>query len=289
MLRIAIIGPGAIGGTIAAWLAQENGHQVTLCARTPLDMLRIETPGGMVEARPRVLTDPAEATPVDWIVVTTKTYDAPAAARWIAPLSGAGTRLAVLQNGVEHRARFAGLVADAATVPAIVDIPAERTAPGRVLQRRDGTMIVPDDDAGRAFAALFAGTPIAVSTTDDFVTAAWRKLALNSAGAVNALLLKPAAIAQDEGIANVMRGLSSECVAVGRAEGANLPPSLPDDVVAAYRAMAPDSVNSLHADRAAGRAMELDARNGVIVRCGEAHRIATPINAAIVALLGAAG
>jgi 2-dehydropantoate 2-reductase len=34
--------------------------------------------------------------------------------------------------------------------------------------------------------------------------------------------------------------------------------------------------------------MELDARNGVIVRKGAAHGIATPANAMIVALLNAA-
>jgi 2-dehydropantoate 2-reductase len=34
--------------------------------------------------------------------------------------------------------------------------------------------------------------------------------------------------------------------------------------------------------------MELDARNGVIVRRGAAHGIATPVNAMVVALLEAA-
>lgn len=288
MIRIAIVGPGAIGGTIAAWLAQESDHEITLCARSVLDMLRIETPRGIVTARPEVLVDPATATPADWIIVTTKTYDAAGAARWIRPMLHATTRVAILQNGVEHLDRFAGLVPRAAMVPAVVDIPAERTAPGRVIQRREGTITVPDDDAGRAFAALLARTPIAVTTSDRFLTAAWRKLALNSAGAVNALLLKPAAIARDEGIAEVMRGLAAECVVVGRAESADLPDTLPDEVVAAYRAMAPESINSLHADRAAGRPMELDARNGVIVRRGAAHGIATPLNAAVVALLAAA-
>lgn len=74
----------------------------------------------------------------------------------------------------------------------------------------------------------------------------------------------------------------------GRAEGADLADDLPDQVIAGYRAADPGSVNSLHADRAAGRAMELDARNGVIIRRGAAHGIATPANAMVVALLNAA-
>ena len=119
-------------------------------------------------------------------------------------------------------------------------------------------------------------------------TAAWKKLALNCAGAVNALTLQPAGVARREPIADIMRALVAECVAVGRAEGADLPSDLPDSVVEGYRAGPADGVNSLHADRAAGRPMELDARNGVIVRRGARHGIATPVNAMVVALLEAA-
>jgi 2-dehydropantoate 2-reductase len=50
-----------------------------------------------------------------------------------------------------------------------------------------------------------------------------------------------------------------------------------------------DSINSLHADRLAGRPMELDARNGVIVRLGQKHGIPTPANRMAVALIEAMG
>jgi 2-dehydropantoate 2-reductase len=41
------------------------------------------------------------------------------------------------------------------------------------------------------------------------------------------------------------------------------------------------------ADRRAGRPMEIDARNGVIVRYGREHGIPTPMNALMVAMLEA--
>lgn len=288
MTRIAVIGPGAVGGVVAAWLAQDPGLAVEVCARTGFDRLEVETPGGPLTASPRVLTAPDQASPVDWAIVTTKTYDAAATGDWLARLAGPRTRVAVLQNGVEHVERFTPYVEPARITPAVVDIPAERSAPGRVRQRRDGTILVPEGAAGEAFAGLFARTPIGVSTTPDFRTAAWRKLALNCAGAVNALTLKPAGVARREPIAEVMRALVGECVAVGRAEGADLPSDLPQAVVEGYRSGPADGINSLHADRAAGRPMELDARNGVIVRVGARHGIATPVNAMVVALLEAA-
>ncbi|WP_244286674.1 2-dehydropantoate 2-reductase [Caulobacter radicis] len=287
MMRIAVIGPGAVGGTLAAWLAQ--AHDVTLCARTAFERLEVETPEGPLVASPAVLTDPAAAAPVDWVLVTTKTYDAAGAAAWLAGLVGPQTRVAVLQNGVEHVERFSPYLPADRITPAVVDIPAERAAPGVIRQRRMGWIKVPAGAAGAAFAALFDHTPIEVATADDFVTVAWSKLALNCAGAVNALTLKPAGIAHRDDIAAIMKSLVAECVAVGRAQGADLSDDLSEQVVAGYRAGPADGINSLHADRLAGRPMEIDARNGVIVRQGATHGIATPVNAMVVALLEAAG
>ncbi len=289
MTRIAVIGPGAVGGSVAAWLAQPRADsEVLLCARTPIEGLEVETPAGTIEARPAIAVLPAEASPVDWVMLATKAYDSAAAAIWLPALMHAGTRVAVLQNGVEHRERLEGLVEPTRIVPAIVDIPAERSGPGRIRQRRFGSILVADDDAGRAFAVLFDGLPIAVSTTPDFTTAAWRKLAINCAGAVSAITLRPAEVANDPGAAEAMRALVRECIAVGRAEGADLPDALADEVVAHYRAAPPDSINSLHADRIAGRPMEVDARNGVIVRLGARHGIEAPANRMVAALLEAA-
>ena len=78
-------------------------------------------------------------------------------------------------------------------------------------------------------------------------------------------------------------------MAVGRAEGAQLDDGTAQRVLEGYRAQPPDSVNSILADRIAGRPMEIDARNGVIVRKGEQHGISTPLNRMAVALLQALG
>lgn len=285
MARIAVIGAGAIGGTLAAWLAQK--HDVTVCARSPLVDLEIDTPGGLIRAAPLIFTDPAEARPVDWVLATTKTYDCASAAAWLPGLMAPGTRLAVIQNGVEHLTRFPSVPREM-TVPVIIDLPVERTAPGRVTQRRNGTIHVPEGPAGEAFAALFVDPVIDAQTTPDFVTAAWRKLAINCSGIVSALTGRPAEVANDDGVAEVMRGLVRECIAVGRAEGADLPDTLADQVVRWTRLADPQSVNSLHADFAAGRPTEVDARNLVIVRLGEKHGVDAPLNRALAALLIAA-
>lgn len=288
MARIAVVGPGAIGGTVAALLAQRPEHELQLCARTAFDGLVVETPHGLVDSHAPVVTDPAAAAPADWVLVATKTYDAAGAARWFPALVGPGTRVAILQNGVEHVDRFAPWLDRARIVPAVVDIPAERAAPGRIAQRVPGTILVPAGPDGDAFVALFQGVPLGVSTTPDFATALWRKLCINSAGVVSAVVMRAAEVAHDEGIASLMRGLVGECVAVGRADGATMGDEVAEAVVGHYRAMPADSINSIHADRIAGRPTEIDARNRVVGRIGARHGIAAPLNELMATLIEAA-
>jgi 2-dehydropantoate 2-reductase len=287
MARIAVIGAGAIGATLAAWLMKGGVNDVTICARSPVNRLRITAPGATIEASPMVITDHAAATPVDWVIATTKTYDSPGCVPWIERLIEPSTCLAVVQNGVEHRDRFSAFVPAERTVPVIAYLPAERLAPGEVLQRENGRLVVPDDAAGLAFAQLFARTPIGVEATPDWLSVAWRKLALNAAGAVDALALQPARIAQSEEMGEAIRALVAEVRTVGRAEGADLPEDLPELILAHMRHEAPDGINSIHADRRDGRTMEIDARNGIIVRAGARHGIATPVSLMLTALLRA--
>jgi 2-dehydropantoate 2-reductase len=198
------------------------------------------------------------------------------------------TRVAVLQNGVEHVPRFAPYVPVAQLVPVVVDMPVERIAPGRFRQRRDGRLTVAAGDDGRSFAGLFAGTSITVTMTQDFRTEAWRKLGLNCAGVVSALVLKPAAIVRDNSVADIMRALVRECVTVGQMDGAIVDETLVEEVIDSYRRGPADAINSMHADRIAGRPLELDARNGAVVRFGRKHGIPTPVNQMMVTLLGIA-
>lgn len=289
MASILLVGPGAIGSTLAAWLCQHGAHQVTVAARTPFDSLEVTTPGGVLRAHPRVITDPREAPAVDWILVTTKAYDSDTAATWFARAATAATRLAVIQNGVEHLQRFEKHFDPRRTVPVMIDLPADRSGPGRTLQRRNARLEVPAENAGSAeFLGLFAHTGFEMKETADFTTALWKKLCLNSSGAVSAVLIKPAGISHHAGIAELMRGIVRECVAVGRAEGAQLDDSIPDAIVDGARRAPRDTENSMVADRRAGGRMEIDARNGIIVRLGRKHGIPTPLNALIVDLLEAA-
>ncbi len=249
--------------------------------------LTVHTPDGDVHVNARNVADPAQAEAVDWVIVTTKAYDAEGTATWFPSLCSSGAPVAIVQNGVEHRERFQPYISADRLLPVVIDVPTERQAEDSVRVRGKTLMKVEDAQLGRDFAGLFTGTSANVMLVDDFTTAAWWKLCINSVGALNALAMKPAGILRDPGMGRVAMEMVAECVAVGRAEGAHLDGNLPEQVLAMYRAQPADSVNSLLADRLAGRQMESDARNGAIVRKGEKHGITTPMNRMALALLQA--
>ncbi len=284
MAKIAIVGVGAIGGVLAGILETSQAHALTLCTRRALYALTVDTPEGAVSVQFRNATDPAQTEPVDWILCATKTYDAVSAAKWFPALTGPETRLAVIQNGVEHRENFSGLFPPERILPVVIDVPAERRSETQILQRADAFLRVESSPPGSDFASLFAHTRAKLDLTDDFLSAAWAKLCINSAGVISALTLKPAGILRDEALGEVALGLIAECVAVGRAEGAHLDDGTGERILAGYRAGSPDSINSLLADRLSNRRTEIEARNGVIIRRGEKHGIPTPLNRMAVAL-----
>lgn len=287
MTRIAIVGVGAIGGVTAALLQQAGCHELFLCTRRPISGLSVDTPDGLVNVQATFVTNPGAAFEVDWVMVATKAYDVAGAAKWLEQLCSNGAPVAVLQNGVEHRERFAPYVAMEKILPVMVDCPAERQAPDRIRQRGVMHLKVSDSLLGRDFVKLFAGTPADATTVPDFQSVVWRKLCFNSAGVLSALVMQPSGVVRGEAMGDVARQIIRECAAVARAEGAHLEENVADVVLEAQRAAPADSINSMLADRQAGRPVEIDARNGVIVRLGRKHGIATPANGMAVALMEA--
>ena len=154
MTDVAVVGPGAIGATFAA-AAERAGHAVALCGRRPGPAPVVELPGGAEHALAGpVQHDPSAVGHLPWVLLAVKTHQTAGAVRWLERLCGAGTVVAVLQNGVEHEALVAPLAGPATVLPAIVWCPAEVVAPGRVRQREPAQLSVPDTPAGAALAAL---------------------------------------------------------------------------------------------------------------------------------------
>lgn len=289
-LQVAVVGLGSIGGAAAGCLAAAGRHDVVVCMRRPIERLTLDQPGGVVEVKLTVLTDPMDAKPVDWVLLCTKTHQTESAAPWLAQLCTPSTRVAVLQNGIGHVARVAPLAHGATVLPVIVYYNGERLAPDRVRLRQgsDQDLAVADDEAGRAFATLLEGTPLRVLRSDDFETLIWRKLLINAvANPITTLTLQRQTVLRRPDVQELCRGILGEAVAVARAEGVNLAGDEPARAMATLFTFSGELGTSMYFDRLAGRHLEVDALTGAIVAAGARHGVATPLNAALLTLLRA--
>lgn len=79
-----------------------------------------------------------------------------------------------------------------------------------------------------------------------------------------------------------------ECLAVARAEGANLDDDVITQILMRLRNAPPGVATSMLGDREARRPLEWDIRNGVIQRKARKHGLPAPVSEVIVPLLAAA-
>jgi len=289
-LSVAVIGLGGVGGGAAGSLAAAGQHDVIACVRQPIARFTLERAEGAVEAPLHVLSDPAQAKPVDWVLVCTKTHQTAAAGPWLARLCTPATRVAVLQNGIDHVARVEPLARGASIVPVLVYYNGERLAPDRVRIRHAGPhdAVVADDEPGRAFVDLFDGTPLRIVRSADFATLAWRKLLINAvANPITALTLQRQAVLRRPDVQELCRSILDEAVAVARAEGVKLAEDETARTIATLENFSGELGTSMYFDRLAGRRLEAEALTGAIVVAGDRYGMAMPLNRALLTLLRA--
>jgi 2-dehydropantoate 2-reductase len=289
--KVAVIGGGAIGGVLAE-AACAAGHEVTVCVRTPFAGLTVQRAEAARELPAAIAADPeADAVkgPADWVLLTTKAYQIPGAAPWLARLCGPRTVTVVVQNGVDHAERVAPFGLTGPVLPALAYISARRDGPGRVRHVFGERVVVPEGQAGARFAALLAGSPVAVEQSADFRTEAWRKLLVNvAANPVTALTGRPMAVLGEPGIPPLVHGLLSEAVAAATASGARLSAGDVTATMDFYDRLGDEMGTSMLEDRLAGRPTEHDEITGAVVRAADRHGVDVPLNRTLLALLAAA-
>ncbi|MGO9225865.1 oxidoreductase [Mycobacterium sp.] len=286
---VALVGPGAVGTTVAA-LLHRAGHSVLLCGRTPRESIELRPDGAdpIVVPGP-VLTDPAQVTGrVDVVMLAVKATQNHEAGGWLNRLCDEHTIVAVLQNGVEQVEQVQPHCPSSAVIPGIVWYSAETQPEGWVRLRGEAALVLPSGPAAQAVAELLRVAGCRADCDPDIVTAAWRKLLTNALAGLMALSGRRSGMFRRDDVAALSRRYVAECLAVARAEGARLGDDVADELADLFRRAPEDIGTSILTDRENRRRMEWDIRNGVIVRKARAHGLATPISDVLVPLLAAA-
>jgi 2-dehydropantoate 2-reductase len=288
---IAILGPGGVGGLLAAALARA-GVPVTVVAREATaeliarDGIAVESAVlGDFTARPAAVARLTE--PVDVLIVATK---AAALAQALARAQTAEAALVVpLLNGFDHmallRERFGVHV-----VAGTIRVQADRPAPGRVVQSGRFLIVELASDAVslrpqlETLARLLERAGATARVREGEARILWGKLVrLNALACTTAAYDAPfGAIRSDPARWAALEGCVREGAAIARAEGAEIDPAV---VFGEFELIHDGFGTSMQRDVAAGREPELDAIAGAVLRAGARHAIPCPTIAALAALV----
>jgi len=274
-----ILGAGGVGGLVGAVLANAK-EQVTLIVRPEAlsqqpGTLSLESKFGTFTV-PVPLSAQADS-PLDVLWITVKATQLQSALQSIPATTRIGAVVPLL-NGIDHIQVLRERYGHDRVIPATIAVESERTAPG-VIVHRSPWVRLNAASAGRSVLKqpfdAFRLFGFECNFIDNEVTLLWSKLAFL---APIALSTTAAGAPIGDVISNVSRkSRLEECVreacSVANASGAALDP---DTVLGNVGKLPPQMRSSMQKDVAAGRAPELDAIAGPILRGGKEHSLPTP-------------
>jgi 2-dehydropantoate 2-reductase len=313
-MRITIVGAGALGGTVGAFLAR-SGHDVLFVDTLQEHVEAINARGisitGRAEftARARATTPGALAEPLGWVILSVKAQDTKAALRPVPPLLAPDGFVLSLQNGFNEEI-IATAVGRERTVGAHVNWGSDYLGPGRILYGSTGAFYIGEMDglltprirALHDTLRMFA-EPVITSNIWGYK---WAKQCWASLNFATALVDADVGdILADEPNRRVGVALLAESVHLASLEGVTLEPfdgfepALMAPRSAAEWKAAMDSLDRMAdvywrpADRLKRRTgvwrdlavrkrrTEVDYRVGELVRRGQARGLPMPLNAAV--------
>ena len=280
-MRVAVLGPGGVGGLLAAAL-HDSGCPVTVLASETTAAtiagrgIRVSSVRfGELTARPpvvSVLTEPVEA-----LIVATKAIGLPEALDRVR----ADPELVLpLLNGLDHLPLLRRRFAPETVLAGAIRVEADRPEPGVVVHTSPFLRIDMAGDPRCAAATTelaaaleHAGVPVRVLDSEPLVL--WSKLVrLNAlACTTSAYDMKLGQILSTPELRAELVGAIEEGCAVAAAEGAPLDAG---DPLGELSAAHPSLGSSMQRDIAAGRTPELEAIPGSVLRAAARHGIACP-------------
>jgi len=298
-MKIAVLGPGALGCLLAARL-YEAGEAVTLVDYRPgraallkRQGIELKTLEGASRVVPVPIASPTEAGARDLTIVTVKAYQTRAAARDLPLLMAAGGMALTVQNGLGNLEELAREVGWGRLLAGAALLGVTREGEGRVLLAGQGPIFIGAPAGSQVtpgevqdVARRFRQAGLGCQERDDIEAVLWEKLLVNvGLNPLTALLRVPnGVLPQLPGAWELAVAAAREAQAVARAAGLHLdldPEARLRQVCTATAA----NRSSMLQDVLAGRPTEIEALNGQVAARGQAMGVATPINDLLTRLL----
>ena len=288
------MGGGAVGCYYGGMLARA-GAQVTLIGRAEhvqaiaRDGLWFECLHFQEYVAMRASQDPAAANGAQLVLMCVKTPDTGAATRDLAPHLAPDALVLSLQNGVEN----ASLIREQCSNPvaaAVVYVACAMSGPGRMKHTGRGDLVIGGDlqpERLQWLAATLERAAVPCRVSDNIEGELWGKLLINCTyNAISALgrarYHRLVAVPESRAL---MQNVVTEFLDVARTSGIRMPPGDWHEIADKLAAGMPQATSSTAQDLARGRKTEIDHLNGLIVRRGDALKVAVPYNRTLFALV----
>ena len=303
-LRIAVIGAGAVGGTVGARLAAA-GHDTWFLVRESTRAhlaahgLRLDSCDGDLQLpQVQAASDASIIGPVDVVLVCVKATQVEAIAPTLRPLLQQHTVVIPTQNGVEAGVQLAAALGEAYVSDGVCRVIAALEGPGHIRHmavtpvlefgaRSGGALATPVRATAERFAAALREIGLQALLPDDMGVALWEKfLFIEPLGLVGAVARHPYGVVRTiPETRALIDGALDEVIAVGRACGVAWPTDAKARIWQRYDALPPDGYTSMARDLMAGRPSEYDAQTGAVIRLGRSHGVAIPVHEVLHAVM----
>ena len=294
-MRTIVLGTGGVGGYFGGLMARA-GQEIGFVARgAHLDALEKNglsvrsAKSGDFQVPVRAARSAADLGEADLVLFCVKSYDTAAAAESIRPVMRPDTAVISLQNGVDNEEAIDSVLGPGHVMGGVAYVESTIAEPGVIAQMSGlcrlafGELNGDRSERAERIDAEFRGAEIDAVWAEDINQTLWLKFMFISAmaGLTTLTGLPIGPIAQTPESAAVLRAVIEEVAAVGRAAGVNISDKhievTYDNAVKAPAAMK----SSMQRDMERGRAIELEALNGAVVRIGARCGVPTPVNSTI--------
>ncbi len=288
-MRIAVMGAGGVGGCLGGLLGKA-GNDVWLIVRGEhleairANGLKLIRPDTEFVVQVNATDNPAEVGPVDLVLFTVKTYQNRHVITTLKPLMGHETSVITLQNGVESHEQLGAVLGPSNILPGAYWASSHILSPGVIGEDVPAQISfgeIDDTDSLRSpdIRKVFRDAGIKTEISLDPLQVLWEKFIVLSAlaGITSAAQTRPKELLKYPDARAMFCNAMEESLAVGLAKGINLPDNLIQDSLK-YIESLPDFQNSMHGDYEAGRATELEALSGAVIRLGKQIGVKTPVH-----------
>jgi len=293
--RVAVLGPGGVGGLLAAVLARAGHEVVCLAGDATAELLRAKgirlRSEQFGEFTAPVAADTRLREPVDLCLIAVKQTMLEDALTRVDPgVLGDGLVVPML-NGVEHPALLRERYRPESVAPAVIRVESTRLEPGLIAHTSPfADLDLASATAPRArldaVAAMLAAAGLGARVLADEATALWAKM-----GFIAPLALLTTRYGQNVGEVRTWHRAElfaaiAEVAEVAAACGAELDLA---GIEAFYLSVPPEMKSSMQRDAEAGRPLELDAIGGAVLRAAAAHGVSVPVLTDLVLRLSVRG